>query len=163
MFARACRRSVAADDKFLLVHAFQFDPSPAAAAGFVNGIALLAEKTFQATPFNFREQCLCFSPKRSRKPNDVAQRGDQSHQHFFPQGQRETYQTAAIQLQDIEHVKCQRRIFAIKLGPLQKLKRRAPLFIHRDDFAVDHAFIGLKTRSSAGDFREAIVQLFFIA
>src|SRR2546430_4574543 len=77
MFARACRRSVAADDKFLLVHAFQFDPSPAAAAGFVNGIALLAEKTLQAMPFNFRQQCFCFSPKCSRKPNDVARRRDQ--------------------------------------------------------------------------------------
>src|SRR5207253_5407819 len=47
MLTRTCRRSVTTDDKFLLVHAFQFDPSPAAAAGFVNGIALLADETFQ--------------------------------------------------------------------------------------------------------------------
>src|SRR5436305_1040214 len=115
MLARACRRSVATDDEFLLVHAFQFDPNPATAAGFVNGIALLTDETFQTAPLNFRQQRFCFSPERSREANDVARRRDQPRQQFFPQSKRQTYQTAAIQLQEIEYVKCERRVLAIKL------------------------------------------------
>src|SRR5207245_8473241 len=48
MLARACRRSVATDDEFLLVHAFKYDPTPATADAFVNGIALLTDKTIKA-------------------------------------------------------------------------------------------------------------------
>src|SRR5436309_13802914 len=74
MLARACRRCVATDDEFLLVHAFQFDPSPAPAAGFVNGIALLADEAFQTASLNFRQQCFCVSAKRSRAANDIGRR-----------------------------------------------------------------------------------------
>src|SRR5438477_10617186 len=104
MLAPACGRSVATDDKLLLGHALQFDPSSAAPARFVNGITLLADESFQTALLNFRQQRLGFASKLSGEANNLTRRRNQPRQRFLPQSQRQPYQTAAIPLQEIEHV-----------------------------------------------------------
>ena len=62
-----------------------------------------------------------------------------------------------IQLQQIKNVKGQWRAFAIKLCPLQKLKRGTTFFVHRDNFTIDDAFIRIEIPGRACDVRESIV------
>ena len=48
-------------------------------------------------------------------------------------------QTFAVELEQIENVKAQRRFSSFHFERLQELKRGTPLFIERDHFAIDHA------------------------
>ena len=50
VFPRTSRRRISADDEFLLVHALQFDPRPAAPSRFINGVALLPDDPFGQSP-----------------------------------------------------------------------------------------------------------------
>ena len=99
MFACTSRRSVAANDKLLLIDAFYFDPGAATPAWFVNGIPQFADETLKAVPLNFRKQCSCIGPNFPRQANDIVGGGDNLSQHFLSQSEWQADQTTPIQLQ----------------------------------------------------------------
>src|SRR5436305_10756603 len=71
IFARPLRRRVSADNKFLFVDTFELDPCAASAPGFVNGVTLFADNSFQAATLYFFEKSFGVAANRAGVANRI--------------------------------------------------------------------------------------------
>src|SRR5688572_8791843 len=72
MFSRALRRREATDDKFLLAHAFEFDPRATPAARFVSRPALFADHSLQPQPLYLFQERVGIPSDLAREPDEAA-------------------------------------------------------------------------------------------
>src|SRR6266566_2815119 len=158
MLTRALRRCVSAYDEFLFVDTFELDPWAASAVGFVNGVPLFANNAFQTATLDFFEKPFGIGADRARVADRITRARAECFQNIFPRLQRQSNQTFAVELEQVECVKIDGRFSSFHLARLQKLERRAALVVERNYFAVDHAFARRQILYRLDDLRETCAQ-----
>src|SRR6266480_7921762 len=163
MFTRSLRRSVSADDEFLLADTFELDPCSASAAGFVNRLALLADKSFEAAPLHFIEQLFCVSADRARITDRIAGARAELFENILARLQWQRDQALAIQLKQVKCIEINGTLSPFHLPRLQELKRGTALLVERNHFAINHAFACRQILHRFDDFREPSGQFIFVS
>ncbi len=167
IFAAAFGRSIASDDALLALRDFYFEPV-ARALFFVGAATLLGDDAFQFALLRRLEKLETFLSVVVGKMNDFAVFNSVLQQPLAL-FERDAAQVHAIEVQQIERIVNDPDAFAPRQSPFARLepgpllhqtKRRAALFIERDDLAVKDGALGfyeLRQAPKFGKLRREVV------
>src|SRR4029077_1342443 len=162
IFACPLRRGVSANDEFLFVDTLEFDPCAASAAGFVNGVTLFPDNSFQPAAFHFFQQKGGVAADRTGITDWFARTGAEFFQNAFAGFQMQRDQTFAFKLEKVERIKINWSLLPLHFARLQKLEGRTALLIEGDHLSIEHAFVCGQILYRLDDLGETCAQIVLI-